>query len=572
MKTKKIRQLCYEHLKTLSDDEIREVILPPISPSTSAQGSGDPQELLGQESGHHEVSRQGDDESKSKLEGVVDVDTRDQESKGLNKGREPNSRRDSIKSDIVVSGEPLTEGCSKDEVIITISDVSDESDGDLGDFRQKNLRKGMKPGKKPPVGHGVTSSRTLESSAAVREERVKSGGPSKAAMHGDHGGAQPASAADVKATGTSSASRTTPPAAPAIRLSRRPPPPPPTTTPPPPATNRLLKTTATTISTTAARPQVAIRRVPPPPPPTPPPPAASMTVAAAPADEGTRGEVRGRTAVQINIPTVKHNAKPERGQGNVGEGYVIPTSNQGGAAQGSRIRVKEGAGECSALHTSDQASKVSAGRKAKGDHILHSTAEQLSRGWSHSLHSRPGKAPCDERTGQRDPVESKASGGGRLSVPQDVTQPSKLSGVRGASKDPEALTVGSAKLLEMELRQRALEAELRRNNTNRHASTKVPPHAHHSPGSRREKSAEEERDGGRDDGEGGGGFSEGSDGMYEDVISLHPDYESSEEEERESEVEQGGSGRGCALKVRELLEERLRQRALQAMLEKKKTC
>lgn len=115
---------------------------------------------------------------------------------------------------------------------------------------------------------------------------------------------------------------------------------------------------------------------------------------------------------------------------------------------------------------------------------------------------------------------------------------------------------GNDKLLEMDLRRRALEAELRRTNADRASSNRPTTQWEREESKGAMAPIKVEEGSGRGETE------------CEDVIMVHPECEEEEEEERGSETGTG-QGSGDVLRVGELLEERLRERALQAMLSKK---
>lgn len=211
--------------------------------------------------------------------------------------------------------------------------------------------------------------------------------------------------------------------------------------------------------------------------------------------------------------------------------------------------------------------------------------------------------PCDRRTESSPTVSKSVVGGGRSNLKDDVKmEPKQWRTERGRSnptkgmsnmdtgdrtgevrdsassqaskvtdtseRAPESRTVGSAQLLEMELRSRALEAELRRNNASKCPEGRLPDAASPEQHGRVENWTGEER---MEEVEG----DEEMDVMCEDVISLHPECDGNEEEEGGLGGHgegQGGGGESESgpLKMCEILEERLRQRALQAMLDKRK--
>ena len=138
-----------------------------------------------------------------------------------------------------------------------------------------------------------------------------------------------------------------------------------------------------------------------------------------------------------------------------------------------------------------------------------------------------------ERDGHRAPEDS------------NIATPS----TRGRPHQGSSMVVPEAdQFLEMDLRRRALEAELRRTNSEHNRQSHTCMEASSGLVSRHDDQA---------------GTEEG-DGENEDIILVHPPPEEAEEEEEEREGVQEP-----VLKVGELLEERLRERALQAMLAKR---
>lgn len=128
----------------------------------------------------------------------------------------------------------------------------------------------------------------------------------------------------------------------------------------------------------------------------------------------------------------------------------------------------------------------------------------------------------------------------------------------------QGVQVGADEFLEMDLRRRALEAELRRTNTDRFPGSRQ----RHGRATSEASGSSREREEGKD---GGKSFEES-----EDLIMLHPEIECRDSDEEGQEkgsgdsVEEGRGDRGDQDgKVGELLEEKLRERALQAMFTRK---
>ena len=135
-------------------------------------------------------------------------------------------------------------------------------------------------------------------------------------------------------------------------------------------------------------------------------------------------------------------------------------------------------------------------------------------------------------------------------------------GQENKEKTKESCNPKVSQLLEMELRQRALEAELRRANSDNKRQ-----YSESDTGLDEHLSAEDEvmRSDERESEESNEQLS------CEDAISVHPQCNDSEEEFSGSWERGEGTGQGkCGIvNVGEFLEERLRERALQAMLKKK---
>lgn len=135
-------------------------------------------------------------------------------------------------------------------------------------------------------------------------------------------------------------------------------------------------------------------------------------------------------------------------------------------------------------------------------------------------------------------------------------------------------TTEASELLEMKLRRRALESELRRSNRNKARSIgdkgaqqiqagkgedeEAVTHRGQTTNTVRNQSTLERQDEAMNQ------------TLGEDFISIHPQYEASREDEEEKEggsADEGGGG----MNVGDFLEERLRKRALQSMLARRKT-
>ena len=138
------------------------------------------------------------------------------------------------------------------------------------------------------------------------------------------------------------------------------------------------------------------------------------------------------------------------------------------------------------------------------------------------------------------------------------------------SYEPDQHTLAASQFLEMELRRRALEAELRRSNDGKQSEGKAPRARRNSvhrsesltSGPLEEKEKREQRE--TED--------SGDSCAHEDTDGAEKNGEGDLAIQglKEDEVATENSNMN-ALQVRELLEERLRQRALQAMLRKKKS-
>lgn len=483
LKTKHVKQLCYDHLKTLSDEEIRETILPPPS-SASPPSLPQDQDMLGDggEGGNSKESdmenidpRKEEDKCDRSSGEDTDMDAGDADStKGSDK-RDRSPRKD---GELVGDG-GTSKGHVQDgeggEIVITISDVSEGSDEDM---------ETRGTGVAPP---SLSELPSAESSSGNWHKPVQPAGPSTAGVAG-----------------------------------------------------------------TAA--------------------AASGTTSG-----GVKGEGRAGT---VHQHTVK---EQEKTTGNRG---LLSTSKHSVEKRNTEEQPSN-----QLHHTSHAVSRVRPQEEKSSPAVLKEVEKKSSkeipkvcdreqeREQIHEKDSRKPRENAEQSCAHTTEREPRSKGKERR--PRDTLSDSKQSPWTGtgdqiamveassSAKVPEPeLTVGSAQLLEMELRRRALEAELRRNNASKHSESRVPFQRAGSTQGRGEileenVAAEDGRSSVSD-----GRLSEGEEMVCEDVILLHPEYEEqSEEEEGLMERDQRGQDDG-----RELLEleERLRQRALQSMLEKKR--
>ena len=646
---KHVRQLCYEHLKTMSEEEIRHTILPTGSPLTGSQDPSEQEKALeygrvegdvGEGGARKEGDRDTRKEGKRDLMevGGVEIDRGDEKGRG---------------------GRDQLDGGSDDEIVINVSDVSDmESDvgvRDAGRSKDRVLktREGRKPAGRSLNFVGSSSGLPAKSSLSDRKEPAKPVLTSKAATSVDRRGGT-GSAGDagakvgsLKTTISTAATKTATVAA--VRkavvqksgaTTRKPPPPPPLPPPPSLTATTTATMTAITTATTKAAGKSRVTKVPPPPPP-PLPVAKSTTATTTTATKPAATPIRTRVPPPPPPPlTANPSATSSGGRDQRGLGEHAALSKQG-------LQTERGRGDTVRSRESPPLSRQ--GSKVRGYKNVPLILKQGVEGERCSSVSNQGmgldneqertKHLNDQRAGvkrpraRRDSLSPKGTSGPPIEGPsakmrfEDMTRAASRGVVSGGKRrsaitqgatdsplsgevagvgvvsvpDSEALTVGSAQLLEMELRRRALEAELRRNNANRRASASDA----HQPDrgeeeeedeegeevvlvekakkGRKEKEEEEEEEkkeaeeGGQEDAgvSGDDSLSERGDAMCEDAISLHPEFEGSEEgfggrEEVESSSGRHQEGGRGLLKVEEMLEERLRQRALQAMVGKKK--
>lgn len=191
-----------------------------------------------------------------------------------------------------------------------------------------------------------------------------------------------------------------------------------------------------------------------------------------------------------------------------------------------------------------------------------------------------GNESGDERGDERERIEVPKECNATISQEQGISETSEMNETSEVNKtsdikeEREGGGLGSAQLLEMELRRRALEAELRRTNVEQRRSASKPSGVNTKQCSQEESLGTDEEVA-RNDVEHVGEF----DVEYEDAILVHPEWEGSERDEEEEGMGEyvgvGGSGRGgegCGISkagLGEMLEERLRERALQAMLNRR---